>query len=456
MMSRAGLAESAVLLLFTGVVATLGAWRLYGAAAARRSYVWQGSFESGAGDWRLPPGAEVEEIPDAPHGSRSLRITGGTAFQEVHDLKPGTRLTLAASYRLEEVHPTAERGYAFLAVYQLDRFGDLVHFYDFVQATGTAPWRRASYTFEVAPEATTVSIRAGLFQAEGTLWVDAFTLVEGDWPAEFDPAGEVEESIAQVPGLRYSERGNIAIYRDTIPSSGAASSPETLAAALKDAGFGVAFLNSDQLADPATLNRATFDVLVLPYGASFPVKAADNFRRFLRRGGKFLSTGGYAFDNLLERRNGRWEKPAVAAPPDVEDARWRYAFSAKELRARGGTFTFVGRMRTLNVRGEGFAFLAVYQFGRKGEIVAWKDVCHLTGSQAWNEYRYPFEVHPQAERVEVQAGLYRCHGVAWAEALHLIDDARNALRPPEITTAESGWKPTPADRCAVDPVGGSD
>ena len=52
------------------------------------------------------------------------------------------------------------------------------------------------------------------------------------------------------------------------------------------------FLDSGQLAAAQTLHRNLFDVLVLPYRASFPVSAAQNFRTFLRAGGKFFSTGG--------------------------------------------------------------------------------------------------------------------------------------------------------------------
>jgi hypothetical protein len=93
----------------------------------------------------------------------------------------------------------------------------------------------------------------------------------------------------------------VAIYKDDIPASGAAASPDYLARLLEAPAFTTAFLNGAQLADARSLAREQFDVLVLPYGASFPVRAADNFRKFLRDGGKFFSTGGYAFDNLLER-----------------------------------------------------------------------------------------------------------------------------------------------------------
>ena len=114
--------------------------------------------------------------------------------------------------------------------------------------------------------------------------------------------------------------GQIAIFKDDIPPAGAPSSPEHLARLLEAAGFGVAFLDAGQLAEAQSLSRVHFDVLVLPYGASFPVKAADNFRRFLRDGGKFLATGGYAFDHLLERTASGWRPPS----PQVERLNTHY------------------------------------------------------------------------------------------------------------------------------------
>lgn len=107
----------------------------------------------------------------------------------------------------------------------------------------------------------------------------------------------------------------IAVFREDLPVCGAAACPEHLGALLQKDGRGVEFLNSAQLADPKELDPDRFDVLILPYGASFPVQAANNLRRFLGAGGKFLSTGGYAFDALLERTSEGWRPYQPPAPP---------------------------------------------------------------------------------------------------------------------------------------------
>jgi hypothetical protein len=122
---------------------------------------------------------------------------------------------------------------------------------------------------------------------------------------------------------------NVAIFKDDIPPSGAPADPDELAELLRQPGWRVGWLDSEQLADPQGLNREHIDVLVLPYGASFPVKAAGNFRRFLRAGGGFVSVGGYAFDNLLERTPAGWRPPSTN-PPAVDHAQLRYAVPAPE------------------------------------------------------------------------------------------------------------------------------
>lgn len=266
-----------------------------------------GGFEGGSEGWHLPLNAQID-LTVARHGANSLRLTGGSAHQDIQRPPADAEFTCTASIKTRGVRATNATGYAYIAVYQLDDFGDLVAARDFCQTTGSIDWQTHSWTFKVEKDCHVVSVRCGFFQATGTVWFDSFTLVAG-------PKGEDwEQTVAGdnvvIEGLGLGQRGTAraAVYTDDIPSSGASSSPAHLAGVLERAGLDVAFLNSDQLADRRFLNRRTFDLLVLPYGASFPVRAAENFRRYLRAGGKFISTGGYAFDNLLERSQEGWRK----------------------------------------------------------------------------------------------------------------------------------------------------
>jgi hypothetical protein len=218
------------------------------------------------------------------------------------------------------------------------------------------------------------------------------------------------------------EVARIAIYKDNIPASGAASSPDYLARLLEVPGFSRALLNTEQLADAGSLSRGQFDVLVLPYGASFPTKAADNFRKFLREGGKFFSTGGYAFDNLLERTANGWQPPAPPPPPESEHVAWHYEIPAEQLRGKG-RLTYSGFLKAADVAGPGMAYLAVYQFAADGSIAEWLDFTKVTGTRDWQQFNHQFNVRANTARVDFQAGLYRCSGTAWFDDVRLEDQA---------------------------------
>lgn len=56
------------------------------------------------------------------------------------------------------------------------------------------------------------------------------------------------------------------------------------------------------------LDRATGeDLLVVPCGSAFPVAAWGSLTNFLARGGSLLTSGGFAFDTPLVRRNETWQ-----------------------------------------------------------------------------------------------------------------------------------------------------
>lgn len=104
----------------------------------------------------------------------------------------------------------------------------------------------------------------------------------------------------------------IAILRDSFPVKASFANPEKLAEILRqaqnaqDAQDAVEFVTADQLADPKAFNAERYWLVVLPYGPYFPVEARDNFLAYLRAGGDFLSTGGYAFDEPALRWEGQW------------------------------------------------------------------------------------------------------------------------------------------------------
>jgi len=252
-----------------------------------------------------------------------------------------------------------------------------------------------------------------------------------------------------------AEAARVAIYKDDIPPSGAPASPDYLAGLLDGPGFSTEFLNSEQLADTRSLNRERFDILVLPYGASFPAKAADSFRSFLRGGGKFFSTGGYAFDNLLERGAAGWQPAAPPPPPPSDHVAWHRTIAAEQFRGLGN-LTFSGFMKAANVTGPGMAYLAVYQFGPDGSVVRWIDFAKAVGTRDWQEFSHRFSVSPDAATVDFRAGLYRASGTAWFDDVRLADEAGKLIFADGFeqefdpdAPATNQWSRTDARFCAV-------
>lgn len=249
-----------------------------------------------------------------------------------------------------------------------------------------------------------------------------------------------------------AEGGGVALFKDDIPISGAASSPDYLATVLQKAGFTISLLDADQLADKEQLNRDQYEVLVLPYGASFPVHAAANFRRFLKSGGKFLSVGGYAFDHLLERTSEGWRPYQPPLPPALDGVAWFCEIPAAELNKRG-PLTFRGYLKTRDVAGPGFAHFSVYQIAADGSLPTWRDLCQVRGDQDWQESQFTFAVHPRAQTVSFRAGLYRCRGTAWFDDIEVVDQAGTVLlrgafeEKPSMTRASRSWWSSHEELC---------
>ena len=150
---------------------------------------------------------------------------------------------------------------------------------------------------------------------------------------------------------------SLAVFHDVdVPvRNSAPSDPDYLARLAREAGWSVSFVTAADLADPQAFNRGRFEAVVLPYGESFPLKARENFRSFVKAGGSFFSAGGYAFnflyapgggetENLLanggfEQGTQNWKTNPLKLPPGV-------AAEAAEDVAKGGS-----RSARLNVEG---------------------------------------------------------------------------------------------------------
>jgi hypothetical protein len=431
------------------------------------SLVLNGDFEA-PGVWAAP--MEARRVPRVGAGM-CMEIPCGRAITQ--DIPAdGLRGTLAVGcdVKAENVVPAGGRGYAYVAVYQLDARGELAAFRDFGQVTGTHDWQRFTWTFPLSPLTVTISLRCGIFNASGTAWFDNWTLVPGDKPLGI-------EEVSQLTVYGRPTTPTAAVLREpTMPVTGTASSPERLGILLERAGMKVEYLTGAELADRRRLRPQRYTLVVLPYGASFPAVARRAFVNYLHLGGSFISTGGYAFDRLLVQQGDKWTEESEVIAAQVAEAlkhtvladgsfeattseapiggmapngQWRrdgtsctivsdgpqdgracaqVVVAADRLHEqrwyldmpppKGGACRISGWLRTRDVAGDGFAYLAVYQY-QGDKLIVHRDYGIARGTTPWTQYSHDFTPAPGADRLHLKMGLYRASGTAWFDNLRL-------------------------------------
>lgn len=414
-----------------------------------------GGFESDAG-WSMASGASY----DTQHkrsGRRSLRVNstqGAQVEQVIYAVVPGEKFTVCGWVATQNVVPVSESGgYAFMAIYQFDAAGRMVEAHDFAQYAGTRSWTYAEYTFRINAQAEYIALRIGIYNASGTAWFDDMNLVKGEKAMEW----REPQSAPRAEGYRAA-----ILHEPTLPVKGVSTPLETFRRALAAEGIPLTPLSASQLANPETFHAGRFDLLIVPTGASFPVEARKSLQAFLLQGGDLLCTGGYAFDHLLMKQNGRWipyadfihqqmerardarfarvpdggfeeggagweadvreqcrivtENPAAGercAKVTAQDVQGGARFSYTLPVEPGGVYLVGAHLRTEHVQGPGFAFLAVYQYDRDGKLVTFKDFAQVRGTQGWKRYEERFEIVPNAAKVVFHAGLYLASGSMW-------------------------------------------
>ncbi len=445
-------------------------WALIGLKGLGATEVRNGSFERGEFGWTLNGNAKVVPRESAPHGKHVVQCTsnGDSAIQLIV-AQPSTQYAVSVFVRTENVKPVSGAGYAYAAIYEFDFHGNLLAFRDFAQLTGTNDWQRFSATWRTHPKAFYFEVRLGLYNAQGVAFFDAVQVTRGEKTPE-----------------QYSEptfvKGNLALilHEPSFPENPAAPSPQVLAKWLKQAGYEPQIVTAKEFADEGWVaaNRERIGLLVLPNSPWFPIEAHRNLLRLLTGGVDLLTFGGYAFDVPMQRTDGGYqaiepEKPIkvelLNTNPDFEIVNpegvaegWershpQQCFVAERVAKIGrqcaavqiphelGTGSAVwttsvsvqtgdmlrisGWLKTENVKGDGYAFIAYYPFAGS-QWVNPRDIAQVRGSSEWQQFSANFVVPYGVDRVEIRFGIYNATGKAF------FDDVRleRIELPPRINT----------------------
>ncbi|HID08078.1 MAG TPA: hypothetical protein EYP10_13135, partial [Armatimonadetes bacterium] len=119
----------------------------------------------------------------------------------------------------------------------------------------------------------------------------------------FDEAKVVGEMM-EFAQLR-DGRNRIAIFADELPSLNMKFA-RRLAIMFERAGYDVAMIDANELANSRIMQPTRFGMLALPSAHEFPIAALPAFEQYLRDGGMFIAFGREPFKHFVHRLNGQW------------------------------------------------------------------------------------------------------------------------------------------------------
>lgn len=216
----------------------------------------------------------------------------------------------------------------------------------------------------------------------------------------------------------------------SVPEQKGHADPKRLVNLLRRNGFSVQLLSSSDLSNPQFLTPQKIAIIILPYGAYFPANAVENFRRYLKAGGKFISLGGYAFDEVYEQDGGqvtrdglKWEKVAhekaqvnitqqrirIAVPNDAP-VDWHRSRAFVPLKS-GWRYMLTGKIRTDGIANGHGAYLAADYFDADGSRISFQQTQIVKQTKGWQELGVVLHIPKEAVKVAVNAILHG-HGAA--------------------------------------------
>lgn len=370
---------------------------------------------------------------------------------------PDTPFRATVRIRTQDVRPHPSGGYAYAAVYEFDELGNPTAFRDFAQTADTHDWKEFETQGKTHQRTFAIELRLGLHQAAGKAWFEPPRLTWGT---------EAKSATAQPRAAGFPNAALILDEPD-FPPNPAAPDPHALAELLAQAGYRPRFIRSSDLASASAWQEIAADaaVLALPNGPCFPLEARRGLLALLCQGVDLLSFGGYPFDLPLRRVERGWEPVDLTEPIKVElrnrdpgfetvpspgsDGPWHDAAGnacpttdavapersrSAVVRDQSGdgrsymqTVTGVkpgqwlrlsGHVKTVDVQGSGYAFLAYYPMA-EDEWQSPGDIAQVRGTRDWQHFRRDFRVPPGVDRVDIRFGLYRAPGTAYFDDIRL-------------------------------------
>jgi len=287
-----------------------------GVESAQRPVLVNPGFEEGLRGWRITGDAAAVAIEsvDGAHGrcvrlaprNNVVGVETAELLRDGEDVDLFDTWELRARVRIDSV----TRGTFNALLYCYDVAGRYVAMKAFFSAPAPQkpqPWRTVRLTFgpegswQPPPEVALIKVRFSFWAPDrrctGTVWVDDVALTRLSPPEK--PALSGKAPAAEC----------IALWRDPALARRAACDLDMLENLARTGGRTLERIATDDLCNPEMLTPRRFSLVILPYGAAFPVEARTALLRYLRRGGDLAVIGGAAFEEPLVNVHGRWGGP---------------------------------------------------------------------------------------------------------------------------------------------------
>ena len=235
----------------------------------------------------------------------------------------------------------------------------------------------------------------------------------------------------------------IAILDGLTGSGSAPYDAAALAELFASAGHDAAVITEKELAVRELFSAELYDLLMVPTGSAFPYSGVDNFKKYLREGGKLITSGGFAFSDLVypETVGGSLGSAGMIKSGSVSQSPCLYVSIPASKFKQGVKYTLTLDTKTENIQTEkGLAHNSVYIYGNDGSLLSWKDFVALTsGSSDWDRKNYTFNVPSNANRVEIRLGLYITSGTIYFDNVRLSGDDGSAVFFDDMEKGIGGW-----------------
>lgn len=219
-----------------------------------------------------------------------------------------------------------------------------------------------------------------------------------------------------------------------------------LAELFNGAGHEAVVIDPETLATRELFSAQKYDLLMIPSGAAFPYTATDNFKKFLREGGKLITSGGFAFSNPVypEATGGEVGLAGMIHSDSTAYSPSLFVVLAANKFKRGVKYTITLDCKTENIRTDkGLAHNSIYIYGSGGSLITWKDFTAVTGgSSDWDRKSYTFTVPSDAERVDIRLGLYITSGTIYFDNVRLTGDDGSTVFFDGMEDGIGGWQRT--------------